>query len=49
MLRLKMMLKVLCKKKIKKVQIHMHQQLWMENKIDQQLETKEIMINLIVL
>jgi hypothetical protein len=49
MLRLIMMLKVLCKKKIKKVQIHMHQLLWMENKIDQQLETKQIMINLMVL
>jgi len=44
-----MMLKVLCKKKIKKVQILMHQQLWMENRIDQQLETKEILINLMVL
>jgi hypothetical protein len=49
MWRLIMMLKVLCKKKIKIVQIHMHQQLWMENKIDQRLETKEILINLMVL
>jgi hypothetical protein len=49
MLRLIMMLKVLCKKKIKKAQILMHQQLWMESRIDQQLETKEILINLMVL
>ena len=49
MLKLILMIKLLSKKKIKTAQIHMHQQLWMESKIDQLQETKAILINLMVL
>ena len=49
MLRLILMIKLLSKKKIKTAQIHMHQQLWTESKIDQLQETKVILINLMVL
>ena len=49
MLRLILMIKLLSKKKTKTAQIHMHQQLWTESKIDQLQETKAILINLMVL